>query len=273
MNAGIFGISDTHRIGMTYPLLGRPSPIPTPDQSDWINRRSPPNTVAWWDCSVRESLVFNGNLVSQWRDLTGNGYHLAQTTAARQPTYIPNAVRFLPAIRWPSSGATFTRLTNAALVVSLPTIFAAFRLGTRVSTAQGPVLIDRLEVSSRFVMYPIEGTDTQFVFSRDAGSASQRATFTRAAGVSNASYVMSVEARSGSGSIWMNGVQGANATAGTNGLNGISVGDLRGTPNPAASNYGFYDDIYEIIVCDGPVAASQRIAVENYLMTKWGIMP
>lgn len=40
----------------------------------------------WLDASVTSSLTFNGSTVSEWRDLSGNGRHVSQTTAGFQPT-------------------------------------------------------------------------------------------------------------------------------------------------------------------------------------------
>jgi hypothetical protein len=39
----------------------------------------------WLDASVTSSLTFNANTVSEWRDLSGNGRHFSQGTAADQP--------------------------------------------------------------------------------------------------------------------------------------------------------------------------------------------
>lgn len=39
----------------------------------------------WLDASNTSSLTFNGNTVSEWRDLSGNGRHYSQSTAAQQP--------------------------------------------------------------------------------------------------------------------------------------------------------------------------------------------
>ena len=48
-----------------------------------------PNTISglglWLDASVTSSLTLNGDTVSEWRDLSGNGRHFAQATAASQP--------------------------------------------------------------------------------------------------------------------------------------------------------------------------------------------
>lgn len=43
------------------------------------------NPTAWWDASNSASITESGGAVSQWDDLSGNGYHLTQATAAYQP--------------------------------------------------------------------------------------------------------------------------------------------------------------------------------------------
>ena len=50
-----------------------------------------PLTIAdlavWLDASVASSVTLNGSGVSEWRDLSGNGRHATQDTAASQPEY------------------------------------------------------------------------------------------------------------------------------------------------------------------------------------------
>lgn len=41
--------------------------------------------VAWYDASDAGSITASGGAVSQWNDLSGNGYHLTQSTGALQP--------------------------------------------------------------------------------------------------------------------------------------------------------------------------------------------
>jgi hypothetical protein len=54
-----------------------------------VSRSSLPRRIRglglWLDASVRSSLTLNGDTVSEWRDLSGNGRHFAQATAASQP--------------------------------------------------------------------------------------------------------------------------------------------------------------------------------------------
>jgi hypothetical protein len=54
-----------------------------------VSRSSLPRRIRglglWLDASVRSSLTFNGDGVSEWRDLSGRGRHFTQATAASQP--------------------------------------------------------------------------------------------------------------------------------------------------------------------------------------------
>ena len=46
-----------------------------------------PNLVVWYQASADTVTVDGSNKVSQWRDRSGNGYHLAQATGANQPVF------------------------------------------------------------------------------------------------------------------------------------------------------------------------------------------
>src|SRR3972149_11160406 len=44
---------------------------------------------AWY---VGDSVVLSGGFVSQWNDITGNGYHLLQPDTSKKPEQINNAL-------------------------------------------------------------------------------------------------------------------------------------------------------------------------------------
>jgi hypothetical protein len=62
------------------------SQIPTDSLQLWLNS----------DVGV----TLNGSTVSQWADQSGNGNHVIQTTANRQPLYVPNGLNAHPIIRF-----------------------------------------------------------------------------------------------------------------------------------------------------------------------------
>jgi hypothetical protein len=71
--------------------------------------------------------------------------------------------------------------------------------------------------------------------------------------------------------LWLNGVKGTDATAGTAGFNGISIGNLRGDPDPLAGGFGHYGHICEIIVYSSKKTDAERAGIEAYLTKKWGV--
>lgn len=44
------------------------------------------NLLAWYDASDTETITESSGAVSDWNDKSGNGHHLAQTTAGKKPT-------------------------------------------------------------------------------------------------------------------------------------------------------------------------------------------
>lgn len=75
-------------------------------------------TQLWLDGNDRSTITLNGLTVSQWNDKSGNGRHLAQATAANQPTLAVgrNLVLWSEQFQqgtWPKERVTIT--TNATL--------------------------------------------------------------------------------------------------------------------------------------------------------------
>ncbi|MFM6579432.1 MAG: hypothetical protein ACKPIX_07645 [Dolichospermum sp.] len=52
------------------------------------------STDLWLDAADASTITLNGSTVSQWNDKSGNGRHVSQSTAARQPTLIGNRIQF-----------------------------------------------------------------------------------------------------------------------------------------------------------------------------------
>lgn len=42
----------------------------------------------WLDADDAATITLNGSNVSQWRDKSGNGWHMSQAIAASQPAYV-----------------------------------------------------------------------------------------------------------------------------------------------------------------------------------------
>jgi len=92
------------------------------------------NLALWLDATNTASLTFNDTTVSQWDDLSGNGYHATQSTAANQPTYLATGMNGKPALEFTS--AFSNRMESTATIANVfatpttspeTTIFAIMR--------------------------------------------------------------------------------------------------------------------------------------------------
>lgn len=54
----------------------------------------------WLDVDDSSTITLNGSTVSEWRDKSGNGRHVSQSTAANQPTYSATGMVGKPTLDW-----------------------------------------------------------------------------------------------------------------------------------------------------------------------------
>ena len=79
----------------------------------------------WLDASDTSTITESGGSVSQWDDKSGNGYHVAQATAARQPTTGTRTINSLNVIDFDGSS---DYIDNGSLVLTQPfTEFMVFQ--------------------------------------------------------------------------------------------------------------------------------------------------
>lgn len=265
MNAGVMQLGYAPPT-MPRELLGTPTPIPTPSSVLPLAPNLATGLLAWWDASDESTVTLNAGNVSRLADKSGNGWHLAQATAANQPAYARNAINGRNAMTWSN---TNHRLVNSSFVATTPTVYSVFRVrsGYSVGATKAPIVWDTFPAGSRFVHYVQENSTTNLLFTREDGAASKTATYMIAFG---GTYVTCCVTFSAGHWIVASGRRQAIATAGGNGFGGISVGNLRGNPNPGAPNYNFDGQICEIVVYSSPLSDAQRLGVERYLAAKWG---
>lgn len=226
---------------------------------------------AWWDASDSTTITLNSGNVSQWSDKSGKGNHLVQVNAIAQPAYSTstNTINSRNTITF-SSGVH--RLILSTFNVSLPTILCVWRMrsGYALGASNAPVIFDTYNnTSDRHAHGFIENSSSNLGYARSSSAAANRASTTSAS--FGTTYISTCEALATGHNIWLNGVAGTSATAGTNGLLGISVGNLRGNPSPVAPNYNFDGQICEILVFSSSLTTSQRKSAEKWLALRWGV--
>jgi len=101
-----------------------------------FNPKTVTGLYAWYDATDASTLTFNGSSVSQWRDKSGNGRNLVQSTALNQPGYVSSGINGKPAIA--PDGVDDSLSLSASVSAYLPRyIVGAFR---PISTNGGPWL-------------------------------------------------------------------------------------------------------------------------------------
>jgi hypothetical protein len=251
------------------PRLLRPTPT-------GFDPRRIANLGIWLDATVDSSLTFNGNTVSEWRDLSGNGRHFAQGTAASQPNGVNvtqngrRALQFSGGQGMSGNAATLNTIRN----VPGATAICVFRFDSAGAT--GVVFnfsIATAVQTSRFQIGQSSGVGGTYAGGRrlDANS------------FASAFYADNTNARVQSGVldyansdafIWQNGtLENSNTSFQTTGNSqdadhlGVTIG-----ANVISVGSQFLTGwIGEILVWPRALTASERQRVERYLGRKWGI--
>lgn len=244
--------------------------MPMPGGLGGFGPASIPGLVAWLDASDEGTITLNGGNVSQWSDKSGSRNHATQTTAANQPRYDRERINGRHAITWTTYQGT-QRLTIAGLNLPTPTIFTVFREDPAyvVGGSNAPVVWDTFNpASGRFVLSHTETSRTNLYFQRGSGGGGEIASVNFVMGTLGVAVCQTLSAGQ---RIWANGRQGTPATTSTNGLLGLSIGALRGSPNTLTAAYTFLGQICEIVIYSQTVPEDQRAALEYWLANKWGI--
>ena len=134
-----------------------------------FNPRSIAGLRVWYDVANTAAMTFNGSVVSQINDLSGNGFHATQTTANNQPTYSATAANGKPRLAFDTTDSLLSSATVADYFLT-PTTNPAFTL---VMACYAPPLAELGQV--------IFGSDSQaggrVFFASDFGGVSGDAIF------------------------------------------------------------------------------------------------
>jgi hypothetical protein len=205
-----------------------------------------------------------------WYDQSGNARSATQSTAANQPTImIPNFVfGTIDGLASSEISIVFeanTRLINNFSTISQPISVFTYARKDNVTTAAAGVIYDSYNNTQSVLYYTgtTEATNNRWTLA--AGTGLQGTT----AGNTNPS-IFSTLHNSTSSSIHINGVSYVSGNASTNGLNGLSIGNLRGNPSPILSGYGFNGRIAEMIIY-GSDQSSNRTGIETNINSYYGI--
>jgi len=243
-----------------------------------------------YDATTGGSLVAADGSGARWEDKSGNDRHATQGTAGARPLRKASVQNGLSVLRFdgaddflsvPNSTATFNFLhhTQATVLIALkagttadPNVIYDIltQQGTGGSTDTGIRLSydDRASASlnNSFRHLTYKGVDGQLVVNNIANNYLTANAYALVSVVIDNSALASERSkiRLNSGSLQNGNSATASASSG-NASNNLTLGRT-----PGGSDY-LNGDICEIIIYDSALSDTDREAVEDYLMTKWGI--
>lgn len=247
-----------------------------------FNPKSIANLGLWLDATDTSSLTFNGNNVSEWRDLSGNGRHYAQADAALQPsaTRTQNAKRVVD-----FNGSTTGMAGNAAAndiarnVSGFTIVMAAKSDDTSPTGAGGRFMWFASRSDSNTSARLMFGTFNLFSPANGFGVGGRRLDSDAFASVASSS---DTNAHIFGGLVDYSSTTARLFVDGTNTASNTSFHTAGSTPNTAslqtslggvisATQHLFDGFIGEVIVYQRALSAAERQTVERYLGRKWGI--
>lgn len=206
---------------------------------------------SWYDASNAASITSSGGAVSQWNDLSGNGYHLVQGTGANQPITGTTTINGLNVIVFSDDymDAAIGDIAQPTTVYFAGHLTAA-KSGVFDSTDSGGTKRNHVyveETSTRWRMYA--GTDV------DSGD-----------NAANVDYQGVAVFNGASSALYINGVSIAASDVGSMNLSGFRLGwncVLTGA-------YSYHGSFGEVAIQDA-AASGTDLTNWNTYCARWGL--
>jgi len=217
-----------------------------------------PGCVLWLDAADSSTLT-GTTTVSEWRDKSGNGNTLSQTTSSQQPTIVANVVGALPVVRFTGTSTSSTSLQRSTFT-SLGTQGITFILVERNMTDPG-------QAGAAPFSFGDSSLASGIVFQNNGGLQP----FAGIAFNSSTPRIHIYYRPNTSGSGPATGYENGTSVV-------VQLPDYTGTYSTTfavgirlAASLPMSGDICEIIFFNTVLTTSQRQQIEGYLSQKWNI--
>ncbi len=225
------------------------------------------NLSAWYDASSSANFSLFGSSIAAWKDASGNGNTLAQTSAAREPSYVSPGIDRKPSVAF--NGTQYLAGTNAAFSSKLFNESSVFVVTSQANATQdSAVLFSGLyDANPLWDLKLQEGGATRFDLDNTAagrlsasGSVTGPALWTAAGSVAaHAQYLRK------NGNLLKSSGGPLAAVTGTYPL---AVGAVA---EGGRAGYLYDGQVGEIVVYDRYLSLTEAAEVEGYLACKWGL--
>lgn len=208
-----------------------------------------------FDATSGGSLVAANGSVARWEDLSGNGRHVTQSSSTIRPLRRVANQGGLDAVEFDGSD---DRLINASISVALPTTSMAFGKATKGMS----VFIDSYN-NYVHALYRGGSGDQPNKFAVYNGSVTSVDDDSLWGGI------VATHSSTGGITIRRGGLTGSTPNNASNSLNGASIGNLRGNPNPLLGSYALGGFIGEVAIWNIVLNQSLCKRINDSRSRKW----
>jgi alpha-tubulin suppressor-like RCC1 family protein len=234
----------------------------------------PTNNLKIWLKADAGVMTNASGLVTNWADQSGQGIDVGQTSTNRQPFFVANGLNGKPAIRFSNTATNFLTSTNNPLGTNeARSVFVVAKAGTN---SAGGTIMTFGRSPSYFASQWFNLSGTFYVYT-DGLTSGNNASLTANAQSSITNSFIGVISSSGTGSgihpiVSLNGTNQAVSQTGfvsavTSVTNGVSLGHREDV-----ANQNWKGDIAEILVYNTSPTTAERLALEQYLNTRYGVV-
>ena len=215
-----------------------------------------------WYAADKITGLSDDDLVALWSDLSGNGVDAVQAGDAAKPTYKTNIQNGLPAVRF--DGTTDQLLASYSTYLSSFSVFAVIA----PTGATYRAITEKVSDNNNRNMYFLvrETTDKLTIGFTSSASAYREVTSTGAL-TDDTTYVVGGVFDNANDLMYVS----INATeeSGANTFTPQDVGTSLGVGQQGGGLERFNGDIFELIIYNSALSATNRAKIRNYLNVKW----
>jgi len=212
-----------------------------------------PNLKMWLDAT--QITANHGDKVSQWSDLSGNNNHAIQGSGSLQPTFKNTAFNGKPAVRFGEVAYNLLNTGNIALGERTYVVVME-----AINPGRGSWHSVILQSAAPYYQIYGNTNGTRLNFYLD-NALSLLVNIHRKA-------LIGITTTQGQTKFYIDGENVLTSTAGSNTVinSPFSIGGW------AISSYGLNGNIAELLMYSGVLTDVDRQSIENYLMSKWGLV-
>ncbi|TDW96244.1 T9SS type A sorting domain-containing protein [Dinghuibacter silviterrae] len=242
------------------------------------------NLILWLNASKSSSITMSSNQVSQWNDLSGNGYNFTQGTSGNQPVYSATAGNGnRPAVTFTSTSSQYLSTPTLPASLSFTKGLSTFTMAT-YNAPQTPQGWQRIfdfgngQQNNNFMTGRYGSTNQVYAEGWNGGTGDQTWTTTTPIVNGTANMFETVQAAGAASTTTAVTFYIAGTSQASSGAAGsvtyipksiARASNFIGRSNWNVDNY-FSGNISELIILDTAVSTTEQIILENYMWAGWG---